>query len=68
MAEPVPILWHDDRGEIRVMSAPIDGYVMMRRRGCMPFVVSVKILMSGKAILSGPIRIGEHRPAETGET
>lgn len=31
----------DEHGEIRVM-AVADGYVMVRRPGCLPFVLSVK--------------------------
>ena len=35
-------LWHPDRGgPFRVMTV-VDGYVLLRRPGCMPFVESVR--------------------------
>lgn len=34
------LVWHDDIGDIRIM-AFAEGYVMARRRGCMPFLLSL---------------------------
>lgn len=45
---PFPKRWGDERGEIRVMCDPHEGYVMARRRGAAPFVISVRDLLSGK--------------------
>ena len=46
--QPLPKRWKDAGGPLRVMCEPHDGYVMMRRPGAMPFVVSVRELLGGK--------------------
>lgn len=43
-----PKRWRDEHGEIRVMGEPIEGYVMARRKGSAPFVISVRDILSGK--------------------
>jgi hypothetical protein len=45
---PFHKLWQDELGQIRVICEPSQGYVMVRRPGAMPFVVSVHYLLSGK--------------------
>lgn len=45
MAEPIELLWVDEHGPMRVMTrVPVEGYVMVRRPSCAPFVMSVKDL------------------------
>lgn len=46
--QPLPKIWKDAIGEIRVMCNPHEGYVMARRKGSAPFVLSVRELLSGK--------------------
>lgn len=46
--QPLPKRWRDKGGPLRLMCEPHDGYVMMRRPGAMPFVESVRGLLSGK--------------------
>ena len=45
---PIHKLWQDEVGPIRVMCEPVQGYVMARRPGAKPFVVSVRELHSGE--------------------
>jgi adenylosuccinate synthase len=45
---PIHKLWQDDKGHVRVICEPAQGYVMARRPGAMPFVISVSDLLSGK--------------------
>lgn len=47
-SSPLPKRWEDDHGTIRVMCEPHEGYVMARRKGAAPFVISVRDLLSGK--------------------
>lgn len=40
--ERLPKFWHDDHGDIRLlMLYPVEGYVMARRPGAMPFAITV---------------------------
>ena len=34
-------LWQDDHGQVRVMGI-VEGYVVVRRKGCAPFLQSVR--------------------------
>lgn len=46
---PLPKRWVDAAGEIRLlMTEPAEGYVMARRRGAAPFVISVRDLLDGR--------------------
>lgn len=46
---PLPKRWVDAAGEIRLlMTQPVEGYVMARRRGAAPFVISVRDLLDGR--------------------
>ncbi len=46
---PLPKRWVDAAGEIRLlMTEPVEGYVMARRRGAAPFVISVRELLDGR--------------------
>jgi hypothetical protein len=45
---PFPARWRDKLGPIRVMSGPVQGYVMVRRPGAFPFVLSVKQLLNAE--------------------
>lgn len=45
---PLPQRWKDKTGPIRLMIiSPVEGYVMARRPGASPFVISVRDLLSG---------------------
>jgi len=45
----LPKRWVDAGGEIRLlMTEPVEGYVMARRRGAAPFVISVRDLLDGR--------------------
>lgn len=47
--QPLPKRWSDDLGPIRVMTPnPVEGYVMIRRPGAMPSVISVSDLLGGR--------------------
>lgn len=47
--QPLPKRWTDKNGPLRVMTThPVEGYVMVRRPGAMPTVVSVSDLLSGR--------------------
>lgn len=53
--QPFPKRWEDARGPVRVISGPAEGYVMVRRRGCMPFVLHVRhLLNTDKHPVHGP--------------
>lgn len=45
--EPLPKRWKDERGPIRVMCEPVEGYIMARRPGAAPFILSVRELLRG---------------------
>lgn len=45
----MPKRWEDKNGPLRLMAGPIEGYVMMRRPGGAPFVLSVKELLNAKS-------------------
>lgn len=45
--EPLPKRWKDERGPIRVMCEPIEGYIMARRPGAAPFILSMRELLRG---------------------
>lgn len=45
---PFPKRWEDHLGKTRVMAGPVEGYVMVRRHGAAPFVLSVKELLNNK--------------------
>lgn len=48
---PLPKRWVDAAGEIRLlMTTPAEGYVMARRRGAAPFVISVRDLLDGRFV------------------
>lgn len=67
---PFPKRWRDHHGKITVMGEPIKGYVMVRRPGAMPFVLSVsQILNAVKHSTHGPFTLLEpvrQSPQETG--
>lgn len=43
--ERLPKFWHDDHGDIRLLSLyPVEGYVMARRPGAAAFTIRVKDL------------------------
>jgi len=55
---PFPKRWKDPIGPIRVMSEPIEGYLMCRRPGCTPFILSVsQILNAAPCAALGPFEI-----------
>lgn len=55
---PFPARWKDHTGPIRVMSGPVQGYVMVRRPGAVPFVLSVKqILNAERHPIHGPFEV-----------
>jgi hypothetical protein len=46
--QPLPERWTDAIGPMRLMmSKPVKGYVMCRRPGCTPFVLTVADLLGG---------------------
>jgi len=57
---PLPKRWVDAAGEIRLlMTEPVEGYVMARRRGAAPFVISVRELLSGRFMPVQKLNNGE---------
>lgn len=55
-----PKRWRDHRGPIRVMGEPVEGYVMVRRPGCSPFILSVKqVLNAEKHPIHGPFVLAD---------
>lgn len=46
---PFPQRWKDKRGPIRVVGGPHEGYVMVRRPGAVPFVLSVAELLNARS-------------------
>lgn len=45
---PFPKRWQDHLGKVTVMGEPIKGYVMVRRPGGFPFVLSVSHLLNAE--------------------
>ena len=59
---PFPKRWEDHRGPLRVMCEPAEGYVMIRRRGAMPFCLPVATLLNAERDpFHGPFRLIEKR-------
>ena len=57
---PFPKRWKDSIGPLRVMSEPIEGYLMCRRPGGAPFILSVRqILNADQRTPHGPFEIAE---------
>lgn len=57
---PLPKRWVDAAGEIRLlMTTPAEGYVMARRRGAAPFVISVRDLLDGRFMPVQKLNNGE---------
>lgn len=57
--QPLPKRWVDLIGPMRLMTTkPVEGYVMCRRPGCAPFILSVAELLGGawQPILPTPQR------------
>lgn len=53
-----PRRWRDHIGNIRVMGEPIEGYLMVRRPGAMPFCLPVStILNATKDPTHGPFEV-----------
>lgn len=51
----IPKKWTDPHGPLRIVGAPAEGYVMMRRPSSAPFIVSISALRSGVGYLGkGP--------------
>ena len=46
--QPYPKRWFDHIGNVTVMIEPVKGYVMCRRPGCAPFVLSVKQILNAE--------------------
>lgn len=72
--ETLPKRWRDAIGPLRIMCEPCEGYVMARRPGAAPFVLSVRDLLSGdfSPILPKPrinvrLRIAEIEAAQEQE-
>ena len=56
--EPFPKRWFDHIGNITVMCEPVKGYVMVRRPGAAPFVLSVReMLNTDKNPVHGPFTV-----------
>jgi hypothetical protein len=68
---PFPKRWSDKIGNIIVMCEPVKGYVMCRRPGAVPFVLSVaQILNAEKHPYHGPFTMippAHHQPNEKTE-
>jgi hypothetical protein len=45
---PLPKRWADHIGPIRVMGGPVEGYLMVRRPGNVPFVLTVAQLLNAE--------------------
>lgn len=55
---PFPARWRDKIGPLRVMSGPVQGYLMVRRPGASPFVLSVKqLLNTERHPIHGPFEV-----------
>jgi hypothetical protein len=61
---PIHKKWTDENGPIRVLCEPAEGYVMIRRPGAMPGVISVRDLLCGKYT---PVLKKRGKPVESGE-
>ena len=56
---PFPKHWHDRISDIRVMAGPVEGYLMVRRTGGIPFAIRVsKILNAERHPIHGPFTLG----------
>lgn len=56
----LPKKWRDARGPIQVMSEPVQGYVMARRPGRIPFVLTLRQLLNAeKHPTIGPFELVE---------
>jgi hypothetical protein len=56
--------WYDIHGQVRVM-AVADGYVMARRPGCGPFVVSIKTIIHNINGKTGAMSLTDSNTAPT---
>jgi hypothetical protein len=64
-----PKRWRDKIGKITVMGEPIKGYVMVRRPGAMPFVLSVaEILNTDEHPTVGPFECLDDSPQRKEQT
>lgn len=55
---PFPKRWRDHHGPIRVMTEPVEGYLMARRPGAVPFVLAVtQILNAERHPTHGPFAL-----------
>jgi hypothetical protein len=45
---PFPKRWKDKLGNIRVITGPVEGYLMVRRPGAMPFVLHVAQMLNAE--------------------
>ena len=43
---PFPKRWKDRHGAFKVMAGPVDGYLMVRRPGCLPYVLHVTEILN----------------------
>jgi len=61
--QPFPKKWSDNLGPINVMTEPVSGFVMVRRPGCTPFILSVKQLLNAEPTRSmmGPFVLFEKK-------
>lgn len=58
---PFPKRWRDAKGPIRVMAGPVDGYLLVRRPACIPFVLHVsEITNAKKHPILGPFELVEN--------
>jgi len=64
-AAPFPKKWSDHIGPINVMTEPVAGYLMVRRPGCTPFVLSVKQMLNAEPTrsITGPFVLFEKKRA-----
>lgn len=68
---PFPKRWIDANGNpIRVMGEPIQGYLLARRPGCMPFAISVRHILNAERHPHqfGPFTIAPARSTREGKT
>jgi hypothetical protein len=55
---PFPKRWKDKLGNIRVITGPVEGYLMVRRPGAAPFVLHVSVMLNAKSHpIHGPFEI-----------
>ena len=61
---PFPKRWRDHLGPIRVMGGPIEGYLLVRRPGAMPFAISVRQMLNAERHPThGPFEIATPKDA-----